>query len=250
MFYPGLVSISFRSLTPAEVLNTCKIAEIHYVEWGTDSHVKTPDAASDVFCAGKECGILPCSCGSYYKLGLGTRQDLATVLQIARSLKTNIVRIWGGNKGSTLLSKADLDRLAKEAYDAAEMADAQGIDLCLECHPNTITDSYESELSFLRLVDHPRLKTYWQPNQFESLSYNLEAAEALAPYTKMIHVFAWSATERFPLQQHLAEWEQYLTCFNRTGATYGTLLEFMPDDSPSTLPREADTLRALLSRFQ
>lgn len=249
MFFPGLVSISFRSLTPDEIFDACKNADLGFVEWGTDSHVKTPADAETVLRAGTARGILPCSCGSYYKLGISSPEDLARVFQIARALQTSILRIWGGNKGSDLLSESDLDRLAKEAYNAAVTADTYGIDLCLECHPNTVTDSYESELAFLRRVDHPRLKTYWQPNQFKSLSYNLESAEALAPFTKMIHVFAWSETERFPLANQLEEWERYLSYFDRAGGTYGTLLEFMPDDSPASLPREAATLKTLLSRF-
>lgn len=249
MFYPGLVSISFRSLTPESVIKICKSAGLAAIEWGTDSHVKSAESATAVYNAGKKCNILPCSCGSYYKLGVSPAEDLRVVLDIARGLHTDTVRIWGGNRGSAELTEADFQKMIKEGYAAAELADSYGITLCLECHPHTVTDRYESELRFLNAVDHPRLCTYWQPNQFESLSYNLEAAEALAGKTRMIHVFAWSQTERFLLEQHAEIWARYLSVFGRSGRTYGALLEFMPDDRPESLVREADTLKKLLSNL-
>lgn len=249
MFYPGLVSISFRPLSPEQVIEACKNAGLSHVEWGTDSHVKTPEEGDKAYRAGVAAGVKPCSCGSYYKLGLSTPDDLKNVLETAHALHTDIVRIWGGNRGSAELTENDFSKLVGEAYRAAELAESYGITLCLECHPNTVTDRYESELRFLSAVSHPNLRTYWQPNQFESFRYNMEAAEALAKDTRMIHVFAWSATERFPLEAHLEAWSQYLSVFHKAGGTYGTLLEFMPDNRPESLPHEADTLRRLLSSF-
>lgn len=246
MFYPGLVSISFRSLTPKEVISVCRGAQLDRVEWGTDSHTKTPLDAETVYEMGSAAGVLPCSCGSYYKLGFSPRESFPTLLKIAKNLHTDLIRIWGGNHGSADLTARDTAALAKEAHELATMADAEGITLALECHPNTLTDRYEAELAFLESVDHPRLATYWQPNQFESRSYNLEAAEALAPFTKMIHVYAWSATERFPLSSDREIWSEYLSVFQKAGGDYGTLLEFMPDDDPATLPREAAVLREII----
>ena len=249
MFYPGLVSISFRSLTPEEVIRLCANTGLTRIEWGTDSHVKTPAAATEVFRAGLKAGVQPCSCGSYYKLGVSPKEDLRNVLEIAKELHTDTVRIWGGNRGSADLTESDFANLVKEGYAAAELAKTYGITLCLECHPNTVTDRYESELRFLKAISHPNMRTYWQPNQFESFQYNMEAAEALAADTKIIHVFAWSPTERFPLEQHLETWTDYLSVFHKTGGTYGTLLEFMPDNRPESLEHEAHTLRQLLSAF-
>ena len=94
MFYPGLVSISFRALTPDEVIALCRKTGLTAVEWGTDSHVKTPDAAAAAYRAGSDAGVLPCSCGSYYKLGVSPTEDLRTALDIARELHTDTLRIW------------------------------------------------------------------------------------------------------------------------------------------------------------
>ena len=249
MFYPGLVSISFRPLTPEQVISLCHRADLSKIEWGTDSHVKTPATAAEVYQAGANAGVLPCSCGSYFKLGVSPMDDLRTALEIARELHTDILRIWGGNRGSAELTDSDFSKLVKEGYAAADLADSFGITLCLECHPNTVTDRYEYALRLLRDISHPRLRTYWQPNQFMSEAYNLEAAEALAPDTRMIHVFAWSETNRFPLEQYLDIWTRYLSVFQKTGDTFGTLLEFMPDDRPESLMIEAATPRQLLSAF-
>lgn len=249
MIAPGLVSISFRPLTPDAVITHCQDASLDRIEWGTDAHVPSVDAARAVYEACTAAHIVPASCGSYFKLGVTPWEELASVLSIAQALHTDTVRIWGGNRDSRELSEAALDAMRRDAYRAAELADDYGITLCLECHPHTLTDRYESTLRFLSAVDHPRLATYWQPNQFESLTYNLEAAEALAPMARALHVFAWSATERFPLAAHASVWERYFSIFGRTGRDYLALLEFMPDNDPASLPAEAETLHTLLTPY-
>ena len=43
MFNTGLVSISFRSLTPEQIVDYMLEAGLRYVEWGSDVHAKKDD---------------------------------------------------------------------------------------------------------------------------------------------------------------------------------------------------------------
>ena len=45
VFYPGLVSVSFRPLAPAEVIAAAKGAGLSEIEWGGDVHVPSEDPA-------------------------------------------------------------------------------------------------------------------------------------------------------------------------------------------------------------
>ena len=71
-------------------------------------------------------------------------------------------------------------------------------------------------------------------------------AEALAPYTEILHVFQWKGSEHFSLAQGIEEWRRYLTPF----AEQPLLLEFMPDDRIESLCAEADALRCIVGGKQ
>lgn len=38
MFYPGLVSISFRNHSPEEIISEAAKCHLHSIEWGSDVH--------------------------------------------------------------------------------------------------------------------------------------------------------------------------------------------------------------------
>ena len=67
-------------------------------------------------------------------------------------------------------------------------------------------------------------------------------AEALAPYTEVLHVFQWKGSDRFPLVDGVMEWRKYLAAFDGQPL----LLEFMPDDRIESLRAEADALRKIV----
>lgn len=250
MFTSGLVSVSFRPHSPAEILAAVQTAGLESIEWGGDIHVPAGDLAraAEVKQMSAAAGIAVSAYGSYYKLGAAENTDATreAVLQTAKILGTRRVRIWGGEKGSAEYSRDEWNALVKEARVFAAAAEKEGLTLCLECHNHTVTDDYHAACAFLSDVGQEGLRMFWQPNQFRTEEYNLAAAEALAPYCDHLHVFHWDASRRYPLAQGTAIWKEYLAVF--AGKDCDAMLEFMHDDALSSLPTTAKTLKGWLEK--
>lgn len=242
----GLASVSFRHLSPKQIIFAANAAGLKGIEWGGDVHVPPGDVdkASDVALMTMYSGLRVLSYGSYYRVGCynDPALEFSKVLMCAKAMRAPVIRVWAYNKGSCDISAEEYRRIVCEARLIADMAQKESIIIAFECHSGTLTDDYNFELKLLHDISHPFVKTYWQPNQFKSLDYNFSSARSLAPFTVNIHVFNWSASERFPLSLGENIWIRYIDIFRSTGLSYGFLLEFMPDDRVESLPREAETL--------
>ncbi len=238
----GLVSISFRSLTTEELLTACRETGLDSVEWGGDVHV--PAGNLPVAAATKAqtdaAGIIGYSYGSYYRIGASPAEDFAGVLASADALGTGVIRTWAYNKGSRDVSEEEYAHAVKDAQRICDMASNKTI--CLECHNFTLTDDYHSALRFFHDVDRENLASYWQPNQYRSLEYNLASAEALAPLTRSVHVFSWESDDRFPLAAHTDRWMRYLEILKKHAPDAPLMLEFMHDNRIESLAETAATL--------
>ncbi len=251
MIEAGLVSVSFRALAPSRIVCLAKDAGLSAIEWGGDVHVPPGDAAAAARAAEltKAAGLRVSSYGSYCRLcPNGELPDgFDAVLDTAASLGTDTVRIWAGRKGSADTDDAECAALTLSARKIADAAAKKNVTVCFEYHPDTLTDRAGPALRLLREADRENLKTYWQPNQFLSFEENLASLKAVLPYTAHIHVFNWPAPGvKRPLSEGMTEWSAYLDVIASDGADRAMLLEFMPDDEPSSLAREARTLLELI----
>lgn len=257
MFETGLTSISFRGHTVETLLGAASHAGLRQMEWGSDIHVPAGDLtlARTVRQETETCGMAAGSYGSYFRLSGATDSDAKIVpyFDSADALGADVIRIWGGSVGSAALTAAQWDALVAEGQRLATAAAARGKVLALECHNGTVTDEYHSALRFMEAVNHPSMRMYWQPNQNYDHAYNLEAAEALAPYTTHIHVFAWEIRDgslvKLPLAAHADRWHDYLSVFRRQGGTHSLLLEFMHDDRLESLAETAAELNRWARSF-
>ena len=125
----------------------------------------------------------------------------------------------------------------------ADIAQQQGVVLCMECHNGTYTNAKEAALELMYVVNSDHFRMYWQPNQHRTDEENLAYAKALSKFTENLHVFNWRGSEKFPLCGATKLWKEYLSCFDGDRAL---LLEFMPDGKIETLTREADALREIV----
>ena len=248
MLTPGLVSVSFRSLTCERVIGITKRAGLRSVEWGGDIHVPAGNAAraAEVYEKTAAAGLTVAAYGSYYKLGACDGEEWRKTLTSALALRAPVIRVWAGVKASAATDRTERDALVREARAAADAAAPYGVTLAFECHRNTLTDEYRSTLSLLKEIGRANVGTYWQPNEERDFAYNKEALSALLPYTVNLHVFHWPKPGvRLPLSDGAAEWEAYLR-IAADGRDRACLLEFMPDDRPGSLPAEAARLKALI----
>ncbi len=256
---PGLVSVSFRQLTPEDILARMTACGLDSVEWGGDVHVPAGDiaTATRVRAHSEAAGVRIHAYGSYYRVGASDPADFATVAASAAALDAPIIRVWAYTKNRPAVD---------DATYAAIVADARRICaavpdrlICLECHNGTLTEDYTHALAFIRAVAAPNLRTYYQPNQFRDFAYNLAAARALAPYCHGVHTFSWEGNDKFPLDTppHDARWRAYIAaireatrkplCLASDAPAPEFLLEFMHDGNPDSLPAAAATLRGWLA---
>ena len=238
----GLVSISFRRLSPAEILCWMDRAGLSRVEWGSDVHARPdePEALREIVRMQREQNVTCSSYGSYFRLGVHNTEELPFYFSAADTLGTDIVRLWCGDRGSAEYTQTEREALFTECRRAAELAERNGMIVCMECHPHTWTDSADSIGMLLNAVDSPAFRMYWQPNQFRTEAENMDCVARTAPFTERVHVFQWDTAARYPLAAGERVWRKYLSAIPDHA---DALLEFMPDDRPETLAAEAETLR-------
>lgn len=240
----GLVSISFRGLSPEEIIKAAKASGLACIEWGSDVHAPKSDTEGLMHIAGlqKKYGIFCSSYGTYFRLGTDNTDELTEYIAAAKTLGTDILRLWCGNKPHFEYSPEEETALFEECKKAATIAEQNGAVLCMECHNGTYTDHKEGAIKLMKEISSPAFRMYWQPNQFTDNEENKKYARLISSFTKNIHVFNWSADARYPLEEAIALWKDYLSFFNKNQTL---LLEFMPDDNISSLKAEADSLRRI-----
>lgn len=238
----GLASITFRPLSPEEIINLTKQAGLDGIEWGGDVHVPDVQTAKRVRRQTEEAGLSVLSYGSYFRVGQSPLCQWKEAVAIAKALSAPVIRVWAYHKPSREVTREEYQRIIKEAKEMVRLAD--GITICFECHPNTLTDHYASSLSLIKDVGN--VKMYWQPNQNYDDAYNLLALKELLPYLINVHVFHWDMLNRYPLKEGAEIWSRYIRLIQTSGQNCSFLLEFLYDDNPASLSEEAAVLKKLL----
>ena len=247
MFRTGVCSVSFRALSPEEVINLTAQAGLEAIEWGSDVHAPYTDTErlEAIAKAQREAGICCSSYGTYFKVGEHSADELRGYIAAAKILGTNMLRIWCGNKNYEDLTEDERESIKAECKKCAKIAEECSAVLSIECHPNSFTNSIEGALDLMESVNSPSLRMYWQQNIKGSDEENYEYAEKIAKYATNIHVFYYEDGKKLRLNCGFEKWVKFLSYFegDRT-----LLLEFMPDNNPEALKGEAETLMSILGK--
>ena len=237
--------MSFRSLSAEQIMEGAKKAGLDVIEWGSDVHAPwgDQDRLLEIVKLQEESGIKCCSYGTYFRIGVTPVAELDGYIHAAKTLGTNILRLWCGNKNSEEYTEEEKTAFFAQCKAVADIAQQQGVVLCMECHNGTYTNAKEAALELMYAVNSDHFRMYWQPNQHRTDEENLAYAKALSKFTENLHVFNWRGSEKFPLCGATKLWKEYLSCFDGDRAL---LLEFMPDGKIETLAREADALREIV----
>ena len=244
-FSIGLCSVSFRKHSPTEILEEMKRAELSRIEWGSDVHAPAEnlDTLQKIVDLQREYGVFCHSYGTYFRIGIHPVEEIYSYIRAAQVLGTTTLRLWAGDKNSEDFTSAEKEHFFKDCRALANIAEEEGVTLCMECHNKTYTNRFCAALELMQAVDSPNFRMYWQPNQFRSEEENNLAAKALSPFTENIHLFHWQGKEKYPLLDGKEIWKTYLNHFSGTKTL---LLEFMPDGKIESLKREADSARKIL----
>lgn len=241
----GLVSVTYRKLTPEAIIDLAVKAGLDCIEWGSDIHVPQTDLdnARRVGALTREAGLTVSSYGSYYRLGMG--QDFAPFAEAAVALGAPVIRIWAGHRGSASVDAATRDAWAAEAGAVCRMAAERGLTVAFEYHHDTLTDTAASALELVKAINEPNCRLYWQPEFAKPGELILSDLDAVAHLVEVCHVFTWNPDHsRRPLADGRTVWQEYLSHIPGW-EDKPLLLEFVPGDDPALLGREAQSLREI-----
>ena len=257
MIIPGLVSITFRNLSPDEIIALVKKGGLKAIEWGGDIHVPHGDAAkaSEVGEKTRAAGLDTAAYGSYFKLGKSASEglDFKQVLASAEALGSPVIRIWAGAKGSAEYSQEERNILAEEARKIADAAAKKNIKIAFEFHGGTLTDTTESALKFLKECGSSNIMTYWQPPLPLTHAERVKSLWAVLPHLSNIHAFSWNTNQdgsytRLPFAEHADDWKEYFTIAKRLPSDRYAMIEFVKNDSLEQFLDDAKALKELISQ--
>ncbi|CAN5490002.1 sugar phosphate isomerase/epimerase [soil metagenome] len=238
----GLLSISFRQLSSEAVVKLAASCGLTCIEWGADIHVP-PGHGENARRVGRWCrdaGLRICSYGSYY--WLDSESDIAgfePILHTALDLGAPNIRVWAGWMHAD--HPLQWERAVANAWKIADLAARHDVTISYEKHSGTLTENTASCARLLAETDHPGISTLWQPVPQSDISESLDSLQTLLPRIHHLHVFYWT-TSRRPLEEGASFWLPHLALLRTKREEIDLLLEFVPDDDPSILAREAETL--------
>lgn len=247
---PGLLSVTFRKLSPQEIIDLVQKAGLVGIEWGGDVHVPPTDLpnATAIGRATRDAGLEVSAYGSYYRLGHEDSGPIEAILETTRALGTDIVRVWTGKEPSETASPDYRATVAADGRRVAELAEKAGVRIACEWHANTLTDTAVSGAELFQAVDHPNFLTFWQPRNYQSTAYSLADMETALPRLIGLHVFQWDQVtrDRLSLAEGAEAWRAYLAKASPCGEMFASL-EFVADDSPERMMADAATLKTWLA---
>jgi sugar phosphate isomerase/epimerase len=251
MLTPGLVSVTFRKLSPPEIISLVTRAHLRSIEWGGDVHVPHGDLsrAREIRALTEDAGLSCPSYGSYYRLAHKDPKNppFEKALDSAVALGAPILRIWAGPLGSDKATPAHRAAVAADARRVCALAAQANTKVSLEYHARTLTDTADSTRQLLRDVDHPNLFLHWQPAPAMTREERLASLHLALPHLTQVHVYHYTGTAYALLADIADEWSQYLSVARTTTRDHHCLLEFVRDDSPEAFLEDAATLLRLLN---
>jgi len=254
---PGLVSVTFRALTPRTIVDITASAGLAGIEWGGDIHVPHGDLerAREVGRMTRDAGLAIAAYGSYYTVGKPEAEGMSfgNVLDTAIALGAPLIRVWAGNRGSADADDAYRHMVADETCRIAAAAAAAKLEVAFEFHGGTLTDSTASAAALLAATAKAGARCYWQPPVGWSTAERAEALRVVMPHLSNLHVYQWNeAHDRRPLAEGETEWLSYLKAAAATAGNHNrqrwALLEFVRQDDPAQFAEDAAVLLRLLER--
>ncbi|HPZ15725.1 MAG TPA: TIM barrel protein [Sphaerochaeta sp.] len=248
MVQSGLVSVTCKTLSIPQLLEAMGDLGLSMVEWSEKWHIEAGAIAQATEAArlSRQHNITVVGYGSYVKLASGC--NALPSLRTASALGAPVVRIWGGERPSCELDEEDLASLAQEARAICDEGRKLGLTIALEWHKNSVTDTNESALSFLKRVGRENLRTLWQPTQALDPTERATGLKQVISQLGYLHVYHWDERGRRPLSEGREPWSGYLRSLDPRRVT-PALLEFVQHDSMSQLAEDAKTLNGWIAEM-
>ncbi len=250
MLDTGLVSITFRKLSPQEIINMVVKAGLSGIEWGGDIHVPhgNSECAREVYRMTTDAGLKIAAYGSYYHVGCEEQTGIpfGRVLDTACELNAPTIRVWAGNRSSQDADEAWWAKVVDETHRISEMAKVSGITISFEYHGNTLTDTGESALRLMKAVGGSNVASYWQPPGGVDFKQQIEGLKQILPWVGNIHVFWWNKSKRQPLADGIDAWKKYMELIRSVKGDRFCMIEFVRDDDANQFLEDATALKQIV----
>jgi len=252
MIHTGMCSVTFRDLSPDQVIELTAEAKLDGVEWGGDVHVPpdTPPCADQtVQEATEKAGLVVASYGSYYNVLKSDDhpKSFPPVLDTAQALGTRVVRIWCGGGDSADADESAFQLAAERTAELGRMAAERNITLAFEFHTGGLTDSVPTTVKLLQMIDEPNVRTYFQDLKRDAPAPADDLRELL-PYVQNVHCQYGEGGKRCALEKGKERWSALLGILRESDFDGFVLIEFTADNKPESFLRDAATLREILGR--
>lgn len=183
----GVASVTFRNKSISQVIEIAKKAEVEFIEWGADVHVKTIDDAKFAKKLCDENNIRISSYGSYYRVGCLDEDKWDEICRIASEMNASSVRIWLGNKDSEFYTENEYEELLEEMKILCRKAQEYNLLVCPECHDNTFNNNTKAILRMKNDLNCDNFKTYFQ-SRYLRFDYDIDRIEKTFDFIENLHV--------------------------------------------------------------
>ena len=250
MIRSGRVSITFRKLSPREIVDLVAETGLDGIEWGGDVHVPPGDRrrAGEVRRMTESAGLAVAAYGSYYRVGHDEPSAFDEVLATAVELRAPTVRVWAGSTASQDADARCRDLVVRESRRVADAAAQEGIVVAYEWHGGTLTDTNESGKRLLDAVAHDNVRCCWQP-QGPDAETCLAGLDAIGRRLANVHVYHWEDDRRLALAEGEGRWRRYLAKIAAVGGDRFAMIEFVHADEPEALRGDAAALKRWLAEL-
>ena len=115
--------------------------------------------------------------------------DMNNLCELAHRWGTNKIRTFVGNKGSVVTSSFERIEIVTRLKMLCKMAEAEGLHLLVETHPDTLTDTLPSTLQLFEEINHSALRVNFDVlHVWESGVDPIHALKQLGPYVSHFHL--------------------------------------------------------------
>lgn len=237
----GLCTLANQEAPVETVIEQAAAAGYDGVEiWGRPGERHVRDGSAErcerIVAAADEHGVELATYGSYLRPGADEFADrLAHELDVAARLGADRVRVWAGEQEHQERTDDHWDRVVADLGAVADGAADRGLDVTVEKHQGTLTNTLDGCRRLLDAVDRANVGLNWQPLFSLPNGHLVEEARELAPVTNQLHVQALAeqcGRGRSPLSEAYFDLPRLLSIFADAGFDGYANVEFVTDDRP------------------
>jgi 3-dehydroshikimate dehydratase len=251
MIKTGLTSVTFRGLSPEQIIALVVQAGLQGIEWGGDIHVPhgNLERAVEVGHATRAAGLEVSSYGSYYRVGCEDNSvTFERVLETSLRLGAPTIRVWAGDHGSFDTDPNGWKRVLVDAERIGLLAEQAGIRLAFEYHEDTLTDTSSSACRLMREIGRKNFGCYWQPPIFAGFEERIKSLKDISPWLSYVHAFHHDSHQLLPFRLGESEWRAYLPVISAHPGDRYCLIEFVAEETGEQFLEDARFLKNICSR--